>query len=331
VQQILVIRGGAIGDMIVTLPVLRALRHSFPEASIALLSAPPRAMFAQHAQTIDRLLDPDHWGLYRLFSQPPTLSEASAAFLNTCTLIVAYTPDTAALLQAHLQHYCPGEVLLWPAHPPAQIHITEHLLEPLRGRLRQPVDPCPQVPIDAAAAVSAAQFWQTAGLPDQGVVAFHPGSGGTSKLWPMTGWQQVIAWAVQHQIPGMLVSGPAEQEREPLLVPPTWPRARNLPLPHLAALLARCQVVVSHDSGIAHLAAAVGTTTLALFGPTNPYTWGPRSARTCVLWPQPAGPLTLRSLPPAVVIRTLAALLENTFSYTPSRVTCTILQPAGEA
>ena len=134
-----------------------------------------------------------------------------------------------------------------------------------------------------------------------------------------------MAWAVQQGIPGLIISGPAEQTRDDGL--PPWPRAQNLPLPHLAALLARCQVVVGHDSGITHLAAAVGTTTLALFGPTDPLVWGPHSRRACVLWPDPAGPLTLDNLHPDLVTQTLASLLRGTFAFTPSQAACTILRP----
>ena len=140
-----------------------------------------------------------------------------------------------------------------------------------------------------------------------------------------------MAWAVQQGLPGLIISGPAEPAHHTHLAStaglPPWPRAQNLPLHHLAAVLARCQVVVGHDSGITHLAAAVGTTTLALFGPTDPLVWGPRNPQTCVLWPPPPGPLTLANLTPAVVIQTLEALLSQTFAFTPSRVGCTILRP----
>jgi ADP-heptose:LPS heptosyltransferase len=78
-----------------------------------------------------------------------------------------------------------------------------------------------------------------------------------------------------------------------------------------------------------HLAAAVGTTTLALFGPTDPSMWGPRSPRACVLWPQPTGPLTLERLPPEYVIQTLDALRHNTFAFVPSHVDCTIVRLPG--
>jgi len=147
----------------------------------------------------------------------------------------------------------------------------------------------------------------------------------------MIGWKQVMIWAAQQGISGLLISGPAEQAHTPQLWHtgdiPFWSHAQHLPLPHLAAILARCQVVIGHDSGVTHLAAAVGTTTLALFGPTDPFVWGPRSPKACVLWPQPSGPLTLTHLTPAVVIRTLESLLRGTFPYTPSQVDCTILDP----
>ena len=330
-QRILVIRGGAVGDMIVTLPALRALRRAFPRATIELLGNPRRAILAQHPHYVNRIIDLERGDLYRLFSQSPAISEALAAFLNSFAFILSYLPAPDEIFPTNLRRYCQGEVLTWPPHPSAGVHITDHLLQPVTRFLRQPCDACPHVSLDPAAQEAATRFWHTAGLPDQGVVAFHPGSGGAYKLWPLMGWQQVMAWAAQRGIPGLIISGPAEQAHDAHLSYaahfPSWPRAKNLPLPHLAALLARCQVMVGHDSGITHLAAAVGTTTLALFGPTDPLVWGPRSRRACVLRPHPPGPLTLANLTPAVIVQTLEALLSQTFSFTPSRVGCTILRP----
>jgi ADP-heptose:LPS heptosyltransferase len=134
---------------------------------------------------------------------------------------------------------------------------------------------------------------------------------------------------VQQGLPGIVISGPAEQERHLCLVKldqcPGWVVAENLPLLHLAAILARCQVVLGHDSGVTHLAAAVGATVLALFGPTAPLVWGPRSQRACVLHVHPPGPLTLENVSPVYVMDTLGALLQGTFTFVPSQVDCTIL------
>ena len=330
-QRLLVIRGGAIGDTIVTLPALGALRQAFPNATIALLGNPQRAILAQHPRYVNHIIDFERQDLYRLFSQHPTLSEATTAFLSAFDLILSYLPMPDEIFATNLRRYSLGEVLTWPPHPPARVHITDHLLHPVTRFLHQPYDRCPRIFPDPAAHAAADQFWQTAGLPAQGVIAFHPGSGGALKLWPLAGWQQVFTWAARQGIPGLLISGPAERNRDARFWHttnlPTWPHAHNLPLPHLAAILARCQLYVGHDSGVTHLAAAVGTTTLALFGPTDPFVWGPRSAQACVLWPQPSGPLTLVHLTSAMVIRTLAALLHGTFTYTPSLVDCTILDP----
>jgi len=320
-QRIVVIRGGAVGDMIMTLPALGALRRAFPRATIELLGNPSRAVLAQHPHYVDRITDLERWDIYRLFSQRATISKAMATFLSTCELILSYLPTLDGTFATNLRRYCQGEVLTWQPHPPPGVHITDHLLQPVTRFIHQPCDACPHVYLDPTAQEAAARFWHTAGLPEQGVVAFHPGSGGAYKLWPLAGWKQVMAWTVQQGIPGLIISGPAEQAHDAHRTHPahfpSWPRATNLPLPHLAALLARCQIMVGHDSGITHLAAAVGTTTLALFGPTDPLVWGPRSRCACVLRPTPPGPLTLAHLPPHIVTQTLAALLRGTSVSTP--------------
>ena len=333
-QRLLVIRGGAIGDTIVTLPALGALRQAFPRATITLLGNPQRAILAQHPRYVNHIIDFERRDMYRLFSQHPSLAEATATFLSAFDLILSYLPMPDEIFTANLRRYSQGEVLTWLPHPLTRVHITDHLLYPVTRFLSQPYDTCPHIFPDPAAREAADHFWQTAGLPEQGVIAFHLGSGGALKLWPVAGWHQVITWVAQQGIPGLLISGPAEQNREAPFWHtanlPAWPRAHDLPLPHLAAILARCRMFVGHDSGVTHLAAAVGTTTLALFGPTDPFVWGPRSTHACVLWPQPSGPLTLVNLTPDMVIQTLAALLRGTFTYTPSLVDCTILDPTAK-
>ena len=329
-QRMLVIRGGAVGDLIVTLPALGALRRAFPHATIELLGNPSRAILAQHPRYVNGVIDLERWDLYRLFSQQPSISQGLATFLSSFALILSYLPMPDVTFVTNLRRYCQGEILTWQPHPPPGMHITDHLLQPVTRCVRQPGNACPHVYLDPAAQEFAAHFWQTAGLPDQGVVAFHPGSGGASKLWPVAGWEQIMTWTAQQRLSGLIISGPAEQAPNAHLAHaahlPPWPRVQNLPLPYLAALLARCQVVVGHDSGITHLAAAVGTTTLALFGPTDPLVWGPRSRRACVLWPEPPGPLTLAHLPPHRVTQTLVSLLCETLVFTPSQAACTILR-----
>lgn len=327
-QRLLVIRGGAVGDFVVTLPVFGTLRRAYPRAWIEVLGHRSRAILAHHPAYADRVAELEDWDIYRLYSPHAVVSPALATYLRSFDAVVAYVPDRDQTFTQNLQRLCPGEVVVWPPLPPGKGHITDHLLQAVT-QWSPPADPSPQVHIEATAAADATQFWRTTGLPEQGVVAVHPGSGGRQKLWPVAGWQRIVRWIEQQGWAGLVISGPAEQDCETQLWPnpygPRWPCARQFPLPVLAACLARCQMVIGHDSGVAHLAAAVGTPTLTLFGPSDPYVWGPRSPRACILQPRVPQTLALQNLPPEHVIQTLDALLRGTFPLTPWQVPCTIV------
>ena len=318
-QRVLVMRGGAVGDVICTLPALGALRLAFPDARIDVMGDAKRLCLARHPAYADAVIDAEQREIHRLFSGEPRVPQQLAAYLSSFDLILSYLPAPDATFTDNLERHCPGEVIAWPPHPSGATHVTDHLLRPVLRFVGRTPPPEPRVYPDTAHRRAADHFWQFAGLPERGVLAVHPGSGGRHKLWPLEGWRQVIEWAAEEGVPGVLVCGPAEEERGlgPLLngLSPTWKVLRNVPLPDLAAMLARCEVFAGHDSGVTHLAAAVGTRTLALFGPTDPRVWGPRSQRACVMAPASPGPLSLNSLPVEAVIRALRALLHDTFQF----------------
>ena len=330
VQRILVIRGGAIGDAILTLPAIGALRLAFPRSRIDVMGDAKRFCLARHPAYADVIVDAETWEIYRLFSREPRAPQQLAAYLNGFDLILSYLPPSGTTFTDNLKRHCPGEIIAWPPHPRGATHVTDHLLrsvKPLASRM-PPAEP--RVYPDTGARKAAGHVWRLAGLPKRGVLAVHPGSGGRHKLWPLEGWQQVLAWAAHEDVPGVLICGPAEEERgiAPLrsALGPSWTVLRSAPLPELAALLAKCEVFIGHDSGVTHLAAAVGTRTLALFGPTDPLVWGPRSQRACVMSPASRGPLGLDNVPAEAVIQTLRAMLNDTFQFGPSDLGHTRLQ-----
>jgi heptosyltransferase-2 len=331
-QRLLVIRGGAVGDLIVTLPVLGALRQAFPQAGLDVLGHASRAILARHPTYADGVRDLDAEGWHRLFRPQAMAPQPLAVYLRTLDLVLSYLPVSDPGFAANLRRYCPGTVITWPPHPPDGVHATDHLLQAVSHLVPGvSIDPCPQVPLEPQAQAEMADFWHAAGLPDHGVIALHPGSGGRHKLWPLDGWTQVMRWVEQQGLTGIMICGPAEQERDLQPLREThssaWRWTPELTLPQLAALLARCRVLMGHDSGVTHLAAAVGTTVLALFGPTDPLSWGPRSPQACVLQPSPPQLLTLENLAPQVVTETLDALLRQTFGFDTSQTPCTMVRP----
>ena len=323
-QRILVIRGGAVGDVIVTLPVFGALRLAFPNAHIEVVGDARRVRLARHSAYADAIMDAEKLEIHLLFSREARKPRQLVSYLSGFDLILSYVPAPSEVFIDNVRRCCPGDVIAWTPHPDGATHVTDHLLQPVLGFANMTPSAEPRVYPVTEGRQAANRFWQSSGLPEQGVLAIHAGSGGPHKLWPREGWQQVLAWAAQNGAPGILIIGPAEKERGlgPLLdnLSPPWKPLRSVPLLELAAVLEKCAAFAGHDSGVTHLAAAVGTPTLALFGPTDPRVWGPRGHHTCVLQPALPGQLGLDNMPVGMVIDTLRAVLDGTFQFSPSRL-----------
>ncbi len=113
-------------------------------------------------------------------------------------------------------------------------------------------------------------------------MVIHPGSGGAAKRWPLERFAEVARRLDQ---PVAWVLGPAEREdracREAMET--TGAVLDELSLEELSAALARCRLYIGNDSGVSHLAAALGVPTVAVFGATDPATWSPRGQRVTVV------------------------------------------------
>jgi len=119
-------------------------------------------------------------------------------------------------------------------------------------------------------------------------LVLHPGSGAQRKNWE--GFDGLAErWHARHGSPALALCGPAEVERRAAALPHTR-TASGLSLPTVAALLRRSRLFVGNDCGITHLAAAVGAAGIALFGPSDPATWGPRAQGLRVLRGAPTCP-----------------------------------------
>jgi ADP-heptose:LPS heptosyltransferase len=123
--------------------------------------------------------------------------------------------------------------------------------------------------------------------PKRMVVAVHPGSGSRQKCWPVERFAGLLNRLRRMEAQIIIVSGPADKEiveRLKAKVNDDFPLVDHLSLPKLAAVLKQCNLFIGNDSGITHLAAAVGVRTLAIFGPTDPKIWGPRGELVKILY-----------------------------------------------
>jgi heptosyltransferase-3 len=291
---VFVYRPGALGDFILALPALAALRARFPGAPLTV--AGPAAALPLAAHLADTTLPADDPRLTPLFAPTASLSPETAA-----THAVVWAGAAAAPLVANLQA-AGATVLHAPSRPPAAPprHVADYLVDtlaPLGIHAAGPAVPHVQPSAaarDAAAAFLAAQDAPSAAAVGRGTtskptrwVALHLGSGSPRKNWPVAGFVAVGTALAARGLRPLVIAGPAEGETVAAVLEALAPwrpaLARDWPLEHLAALLAACAGYVGADSGITHLAAAAGTPVVAVFGPTDPAVWAPRGPRVTIV------------------------------------------------
>lgn len=302
--QIALVRGGALGDFVLTLPLVQALRACRPAARLVLIGKPAHARLAGAPEQADSLdMDSAAWsGMYT----PTGGGQQLLRRVPDCRLLVACLPGGRARADAdylrNLQSLCTDLRIGDPLpEPDQQRHMTDRLLDPIRPLLSAAApdarpDPRPVI--------------ELANPPTRGqTIVLHPGSGGRDKCWPSRHFGQLLNWLRQRHLPVAVLWGPVEMARAAefdaeLTRNPVSPSS---PL-ELARYLASARLYIGNDTGPGHVAAAVGCPTLSLFGPTDPALWRPLGPRAEVLQ-APGG--VLSDLTVATVIEGVDAALNR--------------------
>ena len=257
-SKILIVRACAIGDFVLNLPALLALSQIHENTPFVFVGYPSTMDLAREFLPVEAIhsIESQLWS--RLFHEPiPGLDFDSA---------VVWMRDPTVADNLRLSGI--PEVLR--ADPfPTHGHAASHLLRTLN--LSAP--PLPD-------------FWRV----DSDNIIIHRTSGSLKKNWPYFGelvsrlgnkalslWERAPEGRVR--VTDMLRTcdpHPALSQRERVLA--------GLTLPQVAQQLRRCRAYIGNDSGITHLAAYLGCPTIALFGPTDPRTWGPFGRRSRIIW-----------------------------------------------
>lgn len=276
--KILVIRGGAIGDFILTLPAIAALRQRFPPAHLEVLGYPHIVQLAQAGGLVDRVQAIEARGLAIFFARKGELPEDLRDYFSEFNIIVSYLYDPDGIFQENVQRCSPGQFIVGPHRPDEanRTHATLVYLKPLERLAIFDADAVPRL-----ALVPRPSTFDP-------VLALHPGSGSERKNWPEEKWAELINQLLATTTMNLLlVGGEAEGDRLQKLaaaLPPTRVSvARNLPLAELARRLQPCVGFVGHDSGITHLAAALGLPCVVLWAHTIEEIWRPQGGRVQIL------------------------------------------------
>jgi heptosyltransferase-2 len=283
-----------IGDGIMSLPAIRFHKSRFPDEHLAVLAKSYLADIYLNIPEIDEIIPiPDHWSVHSYFSGLRQLrtkhfdrgilftnSFSSALFFRLAGIarLAGYGRDGRGWL-LHDRVPGPGH---YAHHQYYYQRIVDHLAGEEAGRS-----------FAATLVVSAAEMeWADDWLDGQGVppgtpiLAVSPAAAyGSAKAWPPERFREVIrGWAKIHPEATVLLLGAAGERKGIATLADGLPGnvfnlAGRLSLRRAIAVLSRCRMFIGNDSGMMHIAAALGIPLTALFGPTEPGRTAPLASR----------------------------------------------------
>ena len=281
-MRILVIRRGAIGDAIVTLPALGILREHYNDAYIEVIGNPAYWEIAHSRYYVDAISTGEIKLTQELYLRKGQLSKDLADYFSSFNLILAYISDHEGIIKENLKRIGAKQILIYLPFPKEEdLHAADYTALILR-EIGLDVNPplFPRIHLRSEDLDFASQFLSTF-MKYKPLVAIHPRTYGV-KGWAIEKFINIGKW-IENTIDGksIWIIGPAEEENLKL-IKFNFPTSAFLHLnylPKVAAVLNLSHLYLGCDTGISHLAAAVGVPVITLFGPTNPLVWGPRGKK----------------------------------------------------
>lgn len=308
--ETLVLFPGSLGDFVCVLPALEVLKEARLSQNIALAVRGPALELASHLPGISRVLSLDRRAFASLFTAPTVINEEVVRLFSSVVQVISWFGHNSPEVQLTLEQLVPKYMRSFAFfRGQEQLHACRYYLRCVgSGEIR-----CPSLVVADESKKWLERYWLLKGWSAASrVLILHPGSGGKKKRWAVEGFVHIARWwATQHRQVVILL-GPAEEQEEEL-----WSTVgtveSTLSLWQVAALLSRSDLYVGNDSGVSHLAGAVGARGVVLFGPTNPEQWRPVGGALTVIAknadqamaPDAVG-ISLRDVSSAAVIAELA-------------------------
>ena len=283
--RFLFIRGGAVGDFVLTMPAIRLVREGLPDNEIEILGYPAFTELATATGLADGSRSIEGGGLAAFFAPGARLDPQWVRYFASFDVVVSYLYDPDRFFADNLKRAGVRTLLEGPFRPeesPPFVSAARQLAKPLERFALFLEDP-----------VLTMDYTETVESPlpspdrDGLRIAIHPGSGSASKNWSFESWAEVLGHLFDRlgEIEFVVTSGEAERERIGDFL--ALLEERRLPFRHLTghsltelgSAFGGVDFYLGHDSGISHLAASAGVEGLLLFGPSEAEVWAPASPK----------------------------------------------------
>ncbi len=317
----LVLHQGAIGDFILTLSLVQAVRSQHPVQRVAAVASAASARLAAGRSVVDECLSPEGLGMHTLFLEAGPIDERLSSWIGGAAWVLSCLGDAQARPSARIACLRDAGCLWIDPRPRGEtVRERRHITAQWAGDLRSagveiPEPSAPWITLPGCehsrphpSPDRRRQRQQGTGISPVGTgretaarravrrIVIHPGSGAREKCWPFERFLEVADGLTGVQIQWLL--GPAEMERFPewteilqtrMAADPRQSLVVEPDLARVAEHLSAADLYLGNDGGITHLAAALGIPTIALFGPTDPRVWRPLNPNVTVVAPRCPG------------------------------------------
>jgi len=289
VRKVLVVRLRSIGDTVLATPSLNALRRFLPEAEIDILVEDWVAPVLSEHPAVNKIITMQRGSLAARarvarelrssrYDVVYNLHGGTTATLLTRATGARHRVGYASYQYSHLHnHQAPSPLVLWQ-QPKA--HSVEQQLA-LLGWTGVPVTdrPATQLAITSAALGAVDDRLRANGLEGRSFALIHPAAAFATKQWATEKFARAVEFLAEQGLESVAIAGPNEAPVVDELISASSTKvvSFSLTLPEVTALASRSRLFVGNDSGIAHIASAVGTPAVVVFGSSNIAHWGPWS------------------------------------------------------
>jgi len=302
-SNILIIKPSALGDIVHALPALSALRRSFPDAEISWLVRPQFAGLLEGHPDLTGIIPFDRKFLGKMWYHPGAL----LAFLGLCRRLRRSRFDavfdfqglfrTAALARvsgckkrfgiAQAREFAPVMYTHKVRQETDCIHVVDLYMKIVRAAGASQLDVKFTLPRDPAAEKSVERLLANENINTENYAVLIPGSAHDDKCWPVERFAALAEKLSREHNLSIVATGSSSEA--PLLARladaadvPVTNLAGKTSIPELIALLRRAKLVVGNDTGPAHIAAALDTPTVIVFGRSNPARLAPYHSKDSI-------------------------------------------------
>jgi len=277
-SRILVCHQGALGDLILALPAIKALRDVLQPARMEMMGHPWTLALINGHPYADAVIDINRSNMAPFFPEAAPLPGEICRYLGE--FAAAFCFSRSETLAHNLRRAGIRQTFTLPSFPDKRMHVIDHHLLSLKALGIAAAPTPPMVYLGHEERQAAERFLRQQGWDLQEIIALHPGAGSRKKAWPAARFAALARAlaSIGHKI--LIIEGPADEAAAAEVVAGLgdipYLLVQNLPITKVAALLSLASLFIGNDSGISHLAAALKVPIIALFGPTDPFVWAPR-------------------------------------------------------